>query len=87
MEQVENRMVNTAVWPDTPKEVKEKLRGPGYCGVDRDIFVPEENAFDYALDQCVIEWKRFLHETKWTDEFKEMLVDWFYSDDKWRKEE
>lgn len=79
-------MVNSAVWPDTPQEVKEKLRGPGYRGIGRDIFVPEENAFCYALEQCAKNHFTLLGYINWTEEFEKMLVEWFYSSGDWIKE-
>ena len=43
-------------------------------------FVPEDDAFDYALERC-------LHGTEeGKREFKEMLIEWFYSGN-WVKED
>lgn len=74
MERVENRMVNPAVWPDTPPEVKEKLRGPGYRSMDG-VFVPEEDAYTYALERISQD-----------EALQKELVEWFYSGE-WVKEE
>lgn len=82
MERVENRVVRDSVWEnlEKPCEVKEKLNGPGYLEIGTGNFVPEENAFDYALERC-------LHGTEYDKrEFKEMLVEWFYSGN-WVKED
>ena len=50
-----------------------KLNGAGYKEIGTGNFVPEEDAFDYALERC-------LHGTEEDQrEFKEMLVEWFYS--------
>lgn len=45
----------------------------GYLEMSTDEFVHEEDAYDYALEKC-------LHGTEeMQNEFKEMLVEWFYS--------
>lgn len=88
MNEVENRMVNPTVWTDTPTEVREKLCGSGYRGIGRDVFVPECDAFEYAISQCVEDiLPDGFFEIKWTEEFREMIVDWYYSDSEWVKEE
>ncbi len=51
----------------------------GYEEMTEGIFVDEENAFDYALDQCVKSIPEGLHKIEWTQEFREVLVEWFYS--------
>ena len=82
MERIENRMLVDSQWDaiDKRQEVKEKLSGPGYLEIGTGNFVPEEDAFCYALERCL----------NGTDEdrkeFKEMLVEWFYSGN-WVKEE
>ena len=43
------------------------------------MFVPEEDAFEYALEQCVETVPDSFFGIRWTEEFKEMLVEWFYS--------
>lgn len=81
MERIENRMAMNSVWGnlEKPYEVTEKLNGPGYSEIGTGNFVPEENAFDYALERC-------LHGTEEDQrEFSEMLVEWFYSN--WIKED
>lgn len=75
MERIENRMVRNSVWEnlEKPCEIKEKLNGAGYVEIGTGNFVSEEDAFDYALERC-------LHGTEEDQrEFKEMLVEWFYS--------
>ena len=84
-EQIENRMLIDSEWEalekDIPKEVREKLNRNGYHEIGTGNFVPEEEAYEYALELC-------LHGTERdTKEFKEMLVEWFYSGGDWRKEE
>ncbi|MCI9081458.1 MAG: hypothetical protein HFI70_03890 [Lachnospiraceae bacterium] len=61
------------------REVQEKLNGPGRIEIGTGVFVPEEDAFDYALERCFEIVPNFVHRLKWTDEFKKMLVQWFYS--------
>lgn len=52
--------------------------GPGYKEIITDVFVREEDAFDYALEQCFEIVPAGVHELRWTEDFREMLVDWFY---------
>lgn len=85
-EMIENRMVIDSQWPDELSEVKEKLSGAGWKQIGTEIFVPEKEAFDYALEQCVESHVEFLHDIEWTWEFREMLVEWFYSGN-WIKED
>lgn len=77
MEMIENRMVRNSVWSNLKKpcEVKEKLNGPGYSEIGTGNFVPEEDAFDYALERLIGS----------TEEFKREFVEWFYSGS-WIKE-
>lgn len=82
MEMIENRMVRNSAWSNLEKlcEDTEKLNGPGYLEIGTGDFVPEEDAFDYALERC-------LHGTEEDKrEFKEMLIEWFYSGN-WVKED
>lgn len=85
MDRIENKMVVDSLWNDTPKEVREKLNGAGWRQMGTDIFVPAEDAFDYAICQCVELPPEGFLKIKWTEEFKEMLVEWFYSGN-WVKE-
>lgn len=81
MEMIENRMVRDSVWSNLEKPcgVKEKLNGPGYTEIGTGNFVPEEDAFDYALERC-------LHGTEEDKQwFREMLIEGFYSN--WIKED
>ena len=77
MERIENRMVVDSAWEhlEKPCEVKEKLNGSGYLEIGTGNFVPEEDAFNYALERCI----------NGTDKFKQEFVDWFYSGN-WVKE-
>lgn len=62
------------------------LNGPGYKNITDGTFVPEESAFDYAIDQCTNFVPPGFRKIEWTQEFREMVVEWFYSGD-WVKEE
>lgn len=54
----------------------------GYMGIgsEKGIFVPENIAFEYAFERCM---EGTAEDKK---EFREMLVEWFYSGN-WVKEE
>lgn len=67
-------------------EIREKLNGPGHEEIGTGVFVSDEDAFDYALEKCFEVVPNFVHRLKWTQEFKDMLVDWFYSDN-WIKKD
>lgn len=84
MERIENRMLREAPFE---REVSEKrLDGAGWVNIKTDVFVRDEDAFNYAIDQCTIFVPPEFHKIEWTQEFKEMLVEWFYSCGEWRKE-
>ncbi len=86
MERIENRMAVDSQWSwNVPVEVREKLRLPGYREMGTGVFVPEEDAFDYALEQCFETVPAGIGLLKWTQDFREMLVEWFYSNN-WIKE-
>lgn len=51
----------------------------GYEELTEGIFVNEEDAFDYALENCLEIIPAGVRGLKWTQEFREMLVEWFYS--------
>lgn len=77
-EMIENRMVVDPEWKwkeDFP-EIFEKLHGKGYFEMGTGNFVPEEDAFLYALRRI----KEGTEEEKWE------FVDWFYSGN-WIKED
>lgn len=79
MTEVENRMVVESQWEHS-EEVDKAVSEKGYHEFGTNKFVPEDEAFDYALDRCM---NGSESEQK---EFKQMLVDWFYSGN-WIKEE
>ena len=72
--QAENRMVIDSEWEHTKlTEVTEILKQPGYHEIGTNVFVPECESYEYALERC-------LNGTEQDQkEFKEMLVEWFYS--------
>ena len=85
-EMVENRMVVDWQWPDVPEEVKKKLNGTGWRQIETDVFVPDENAFDYAIERC----SRIPFAVvgiEWEPDFIEMVVEWFYSGGNWVHED
>ena len=53
--------------------MKIELEQNGYSEIGTGIFVPESKAFEYALERCMSGTEQ---EQK---EFKEMVVEWFYS--------
>ena len=89
MVEVENPMVVDWWWKDLEKPLDDDMTASdeefdgeeahGYQEIGTSTFIDEEDAFDYALEQC-------LHGEKETQaEFREMLVDWFYGNGDWRK--
>lgn len=78
MERIENRMVVDSLWEHIEKvtgESREKLRGSGYEEIGTGIFVPEEDAYRYALERISLD-----------EDLKQEFVEWFYSGN-WIKEE
>lgn len=79
-EYIENRMVIEPEWKqNTLTEVCEILNPPGYTEIGTGVFVPKKDAFGYALEHCFEVIPEGIGEFRWIDEFKEMLVGWFYS--------
>lgn len=82
-EMIENRMVVDSEWEllekNIPEEVREKLKEPGYHQMGTSNFVPESEAYEYAIERC-------LHGSEEDiKEFREMLVEWYFSGN-WIKE-
>lgn len=76
MNRVENRMVVDSEWTWLESEDVEEVstkKENGYKEIGTGVFVTDEDAYDYALERCM---KGTEEEQK---EFKEMLVEWFYS--------
>lgn len=80
---VENLMVNDDHWAWQEKEmaVETVVNRKGYHEVGTNMFVPEDEAYEYALAICLDGTE------EGRKEFKEMLVEWFYSGGNWRREE
>lgn len=71
-EMIENRMVIDSEWEinKSLNEIKEKLMGPGYRESATGAFVPEEDAYDFAI-QAINQ----------NDDLKKELVYWFFFND------
>ena len=82
-EQIENRMVVDNEWPAF-KTVEDVLSEKGYHNIKNNEFVPEKEAFEYAIWNCVNGEPELKREFK--KEFGETLVEWFFSGN-WIKEE
>lgn len=81
-EQIENKMVVDSYWEHTdPKEIEQSLKESGFHECGTNIFVPDSEAFDHALDCCLYGSEE---EVK---EFRKMLVEWYYSGGNWRRED
>lgn len=86
-ETLENRMVVDWQWPDAPAEVVEKLNGAGYRDIKSGTFIPEEDAFEYAMEHCATVVPPGFYEIEWAKEFREMVVEWYFSGGWYCKEE
>ena len=83
MNRVENRMVVDSEWAWLESEDVEEASAQnekGYHEIGTNVFVPDEDAYEYAFDRCM----NGTEEEQ--NEFKEMLVEWFYSGN-WIREE
>ncbi len=84
-EQIENTMVIDWWWKQRLKGIEEraseeterKSKEFGYREIRTNIFVPESDAYEYALEQCLNGAEQ--------REFREMLIEWYYSGN-WIKE-
>lgn len=85
MERIENRMLRERSFERTVEDVK-RFDAPGWTNTDG-TFVPDESAFDYAIDHCTNFVPAGFHKIEWTDDFKEMVVEWFYSSGEWKRED
>ena len=73
---VENRMVVDSEWAwlkHGEELTEEVVEEPGYHEMGTNVFIPEKDAFGYALAQCL---NGSEEDQK---EFKEMLVEWYFS--------
>ena len=70
MQELENRMAVDSEWRwNGPPEARESLSGPGYYNPLTSVFVPEEDAFDYAVERISLD-----------EDLKRELVERFYID-------
>ena len=86
----ENRMAIGSEWktidPPEASESRADAPGPWYREIGTGEFVPKKDAFDYAIENCMEMAPNWLHRIEWTEEFRKMLVEWFYSGD-WIEED
>lgn len=73
-DRIENCMAIDPEWRDLNQAVgtREKLNGSGYKELGTGVFVPEEDAFSYAME-------KISQDEDLQKEYKEMMVEWFYS--------
>ena len=75
-EQIENRMVVDSEWEwNKQVEISKERNGTGYKEIGTMIFVPDEDAYGYALERISQD-----------EELKQEFIEWFYSGN-WIKEE
>lgn len=84
MERIENGMLRERSFEQKVEELKHFFSA-GWTNTADGTFVLEEDAFDYAIDHCTNFVPAGFHKIEWTDEFREMVVEWFYSGGEWRK--
>jgi uncharacterized HAD superfamily protein len=76
MIKIENRMTVDEEWEalkSVPNEVNDNPLENGYREMKTGKFIPESDAYHYALERCL---NGTFEEQK---EFKEMMVEWYYS--------
>lgn len=78
-EQIENRMVVDSEWT-VVNCMDNVMQEKGWHNFSTNEFVSEKDAYEYALDEVLN------GDESTQKEFKEMLVEWFFSGD-WRREE
>lgn len=79
-------MLHDLIRDQLNNDASEELNGGGYLNVNRGMFVSKAHAFDYAMEQCVERGIENVRKAEFTKEFKDMLVEWFYSSSEWREE-
>lgn len=70
---IENHMVVGMAWPEQTQTVidedlEKKLNNAGYEEIGTGIFVPEEDAYDYALERLSLD-----------KDLQKEFVEWFFS--------
>lgn len=78
-EMLENRMVVGWQWPDAQEDAEDVKNVAGYREIKSGTFIPKEDAFDYALENCVMFVPQGFREIEWTQEFREMVEEWYFS--------
>lgn len=88
MERVENKLLIESIKENMKHfDFDEDFEGAGWKNLENGTFVREEDAFDYAMDHCTEEAPPpGFRKIQWTQEFREMLVEWFYSGGEWKME-
>ncbi len=84
MKHIENNMLRERSYESRGEE--KRFDVAGWKNVRTGTFVRDEDAFDYAIEQCAEVVPTGFHNVQWTQEFRKMLVDWFYSGGEWKKE-
>ena len=84
MRELENRMVDDMQWATLEhyveeQEEEEDFPCEGFYNKSKDEFIEMDDAYEYALEKCLF------GKQKLRDEFKEMLVEWYFQDIEWRK--
>lgn len=81
---IENRMLIDSEWEEMERNLvpipEDEVTEKGYREISTDEFIPDEEAYEHALSQC-LSGSEEMHE-----EFKAMLIEWFYSGN-WVREE
>ena len=76
-EQIENKMVRDSAWESIEKytkyEVHEEDKITGWKSMVTGKFVPDSEAYDYALECCLS------GSEEDQQEFRDMLLEWFFS--------
>lgn len=85
MKQIENSLLRERSFEQKVEDIK-RFDTPGWTNTDG-TFVSDESSFDYAIDHCTNFVPAGFHKVEWTDEFREMVVEWFYSGGEWKRED
>lgn len=79
-------MLHDLIREQVNKDALEELNVGGYLNVDHGVFVSKAHAFDYAIEQCVEYGIEHVRKVEFTQEFRDMLIEWFYSSSEWMEE-
>lgn len=82
----DNIMLHDLIRDQLNNDASEELNGGGYLNVNRGMFVSKASAFDYAMEQCVERGIECVRKAEFAKEFKDMLIEWFYSSSEWMEE-